>query len=57
MSRPTPTRRPLSGAGPVILHAPTDPGWLPLALANFDAVLVDHAHCEKKAAANALSML
>ncbi|WP_233583508.1 tRNA-(ms[2]io[6]A)-hydroxylase, partial [Corallococcus sp. CA053C] len=41
----------------VILHAPTDPGWLPLALANFDAVLVDHAHCEKKAAANALSML
>lgn len=56
-SRPTPSRRPLSGAGPVILHAPTDPGWLPLALANFDAVLVDHAHCEKKAAANALSML
>ncbi|RKG94606.1 tRNA-(ms[2]io[6]A)-hydroxylase [Corallococcus sp. CA053C] len=40
-----------------MLHAPTDPGWLPLALANFDAVLVDHAHCEKKAAANALSML
>ncbi|RKH22830.1 tRNA-(ms[2]io[6]A)-hydroxylase [Corallococcus sp. CA041A] len=56
-SRPTPSRRPLSGAGPVILHAPTDPGWLPLALAHFDAVLVDHAHCEKKAAANALSML
>src|SRR5687767_6727226 len=49
--------RPLSGEGPVRLHVATDPRWLPLALANFDAVLVDHAHCEKKAAAHALSML
>jgi tRNA-(ms[2]io[6]A)-hydroxylase len=57
MSRPTPSRRPLSGEGPVILHAPTDPRWLPLALEHFDEVLVDHAHCEKKAAANALSLL
>jgi tRNA-(ms[2]io[6]A)-hydroxylase len=57
MSRPTPSRRPLSGEGPVILHAPSDPRWLPHALEHFDAVLVDHAHCEKKAAANALSML
>lgn len=57
MSRPTPTRRPLSGEGPVFLHSPTDPRWLPLALEHFNAVLVDHAHCEKKAAANALSLL
>jgi tRNA 2-(methylsulfanyl)-N6-isopentenyladenosine37 hydroxylase len=57
MPRPTPSRRPLSGEGPVILHAPTDPRWLPLALERFDEVLVDHAHCEKKAAANALSLL
>src|SRR5262245_59120481 len=57
MSRATPSRRPLSGEGPVILHAPTDPRWLPLALDRFDEVLVDHAHCEKKAAANALSLL
>ncbi len=57
MSRPTPARRPLSGEGPVILHAPTDERWLPHALAHFDEVLVDHAHCEKKAAANALSLL
>ncbi|WP_164007711.1 tRNA-(ms[2]io[6]A)-hydroxylase [Pyxidicoccus trucidator] len=57
MSRPTPSRRPLSGEGPVILHVATDPGWLPLALERFDEVLVDHAHCEKKAAANALSLL
>ena len=57
MLRATATRRPLSGAGPVILHSATDPRWLPHALANFDAVLIDHAHCEKKAAANALSLL
>jgi tRNA 2-(methylsulfanyl)-N6-isopentenyladenosine37 hydroxylase len=57
MSRPTPSRRPLSGEGPVLLHAPTDPRWLPQALEHFDKVLIDHAHCEKKAAANALSML
>jgi tRNA-(ms[2]io[6]A)-hydroxylase len=57
MSRPTPSRRPLSGEGPVILHSATDPRWLPLALERFNEVLVDHAHCEKKAAANALSML
>jgi tRNA 2-(methylsulfanyl)-N6-isopentenyladenosine37 hydroxylase len=35
----------------------THPSWLPTALAGLDAVLVDHAHCEKKAAANALSLL
>jgi tRNA-(ms[2]io[6]A)-hydroxylase len=57
MSRPTPERRPLSGEGPVILRIATDARWLPLALERFDEVLVDHAHCEKKAAANALSMM
>lgn len=39
------------------LKVETDAAWLPHALKHFDAVLVDHAHCEKKAAANALSML
>ncbi|MET0406437.1 MAG: tRNA-(ms[2]io[6]A)-hydroxylase [Cystobacter sp.] len=57
MSRPTHDRRPLSGEGPVILRVPSDARWLPLALERFDEVLVDHAHCEKKAAANALSMI
>lgn len=28
-----------------------------MALAQFDAVLIDHAHCEKKAAVNALSLM
>ena len=41
----------------VTLRCGTDPRWLPNALAHLDAVLVDHAHCEKKAAANALSLL
>lgn len=39
------------------LKAATGDAWLPHALAHFDEVLVDHAHCEKKAAANALSLL
>lgn len=39
------------------LKSVTDPRWLPHALAHFDEVLIDHAHCEKKAAANALSLL
>ncbi len=41
----------------MILRTETDPRWLPLALERFDEVLVDHAHCEKKAAAQALSLL
>jgi tRNA-(ms[2]io[6]A)-hydroxylase len=41
----------------VKLKAATSDAWLPNALAHFDDVLVDHAHCEKKAAANALSLL
>ena len=41
----------------VALRCETGPRWLPNALAHLDAVLVDHAHCEKKAAANALSLL
>jgi tRNA 2-(methylsulfanyl)-N6-isopentenyladenosine37 hydroxylase len=35
----------------------TPPAWVQLAIGRFDEVLVDHAHCEKKAAAQALSML
>lgn len=35
----------------------TSSDWVQLALDRFDEVLVDHAHCEKKAAAHALSML
>jgi tRNA-(ms[2]io[6]A)-hydroxylase len=41
----------------VQLLCETSPAWVRLALERFDEVLVDHAHCEKKAAAHALSML
>jgi tRNA-(ms[2]io[6]A)-hydroxylase len=39
------------------LRQPTDAHWVVHALRNLDAVLVDHAHCEMKAAANALSLI
>jgi tRNA 2-(methylsulfanyl)-N6-isopentenyladenosine37 hydroxylase len=38
------------------LSVPSDPAWVACALGDIDAVLVDHAHCEMKAASNALSM-
>lgn len=34
----------------------TDPRWAEVALADLPALLVDHAHCEMKAASNALSL-
>ncbi len=39
------------------LKVATSREWVELAVREFDAVLIDHAHCEKKAAANALSLL
>ena len=64
MTPPPPARaaaaarfRPVQGEGPVVLRAATDPEWVALAVERFDEVLADHAHCEKKAAANALSLL
>jgi tRNA 2-(methylsulfanyl)-N6-isopentenyladenosine37 hydroxylase len=38
------------------LTVPTDSAWVAAALADLDAVLADHAHCEMKAASNALSL-
>ncbi len=40
-----------------ILAARTEGGWVQRATAEIDEVLVDHAHCEKKAASTALSLL
>jgi tRNA 2-(methylsulfanyl)-N6-isopentenyladenosine37 hydroxylase len=39
------------------LASTTDTAWLTRALAHLDEILVDHAHCEKKAASTALSLL
>ncbi len=38
------------------LTHPTDPRWAALALADLDVALADHAHCEMKAASNAISL-
>jgi tRNA-(ms[2]io[6]A)-hydroxylase len=38
------------------LKVPTDAAWIELAMRDLDGVLVDHAHCEMKAASNALSL-
>jgi tRNA-(ms[2]io[6]A)-hydroxylase len=35
----------------------SDPAWLPIALADLDAVHADHLHCERKAAQSALSLI
>ena len=44
---------------PAMLHlaSTTDTAWITRALAHLDEILVDHAHCEKKAASTALSLL
>jgi len=39
------------------LASTTDPRWLERALAGVDEILLDHAHCEKKAASTATSLL
>ncbi len=39
------------------LRAATDEAWASRAVQDLDAVLVDHAHCEMKAATNALSLV
>lgn len=48
----------LDGMAPEeVLGCVTPAGWLEAALANVPAVLQDHAHCEKKAAATAMAMV
>jgi tRNA-(ms[2]io[6]A)-hydroxylase len=39
------------------LAAPTAPAWTERAIAALDELLVDHAHCEKKAAGTALNLI
>lgn len=40
-----------------MLRSSTPREWIELACREIDAVLVDHAHCEKKAAASAMSLV
>lgn len=39
------------------LHCQTDPNWVHTVLENFDAFLQDHANCERKASAMAMSFV
>lgn len=39
------------------LKLPTDPRWVNIAEKNIDEVLIDHAHCEQKAASTAISLI
>jgi tRNA 2-(methylsulfanyl)-N6-isopentenyladenosine37 hydroxylase len=39
------------------LHCPTPPRWLAQVLGHLDELLIDHAHCEKKAAGVAMNLL
>lgn len=39
------------------LPCPTPAAWVDWALANPDILLIDHAHCEKKAAATAINLM
>jgi len=39
------------------LAAPTDPSWTERVLADLDELLLDHAHCEKKAAGMAMRLI
>lgn len=39
------------------LQQPTSPAWVEQAIANLDTVLLDHSHCERKAAGVALNLM
>lgn len=39
------------------LKLPTDPRWVNIAEKNIDEILIDHAHCEQKAASTAISLI
>lgn len=39
------------------LQQPTSPAWIEQALANLDILLLDHSHCERKAAGVALNLM
>jgi tRNA 2-(methylsulfanyl)-N6-isopentenyladenosine37 hydroxylase len=40
-----------------ILQKPTQPAWIEQAIANLDIILLDHSHCERKAASAALNFM
>ena len=47
----------VSGFVVLNLHVPTPDRWLAQVESNLDLLLIDHAHCEKKAAGVAMNLL
>ena len=39
------------------LHQPTSAAWIELALSDLETILLDHSHCERKAAGSALNFM
>lgn len=39
------------------LELPTDPRWVDIASISLEAILVDHAYCEQKAASSCISLI
>ena len=40
-----------------ILQQPTNPDWIKTAIANLDIIMLDHSHCERKAAGVAINLM
>ena len=40
-----------------ILRQPSNPAWIEQAIANLDTILLDHSHCERKAAGVAINLM
>lgn len=40
-----------------ILRQPSNPNWIKQAISNLDTVLLDHSHCERKAAGVAINLM
>lgn len=40
-----------------ILQQPSNPNWIETAIANLDTILLDHSHCERKAAGAAINLM
>ncbi len=48
---------PTTSATIKFLKQPTTPKWVEQALTNLDVILLDHSHCERKAAGVALNLM
>ena len=53
----TPRSTLMSNTWETILSSPTPKAWIEKALDSLEILLIDHAHCEKKAATTAISLI